>query len=43
MSRNASSKNILIKNEVTHEIEKIVVYAPATDKAYIPYEVLSLI
>lgn len=37
------NKNILIKNGVTHELEGIVVYAPATGKVYIPEEVLSLI
>lgn len=37
------SKNILIKNGVTDELEGIVVYAPATGKVYIPEEVLSLV
>ncbi|AKB52746.1 Alkaline phosphatase [Methanosarcina barkeri str. Wiesmoor] len=35
--------NILIKNGVAHELEGIVVYAPATDKVYIPCEALSLV
>jgi alkaline phosphatase len=37
------NKNILIKDGVTHELEGIVVYAPATDKIYFPAEVLKLI
>ncbi|WP_440946735.1 alkaline phosphatase [Methanosarcina sp. T3] len=37
------SKNLLIKDGVTHELNGIVVYAPATDKVYVPYEVLSLV
>ncbi|AKB38639.1 Alkaline phosphatase [Methanosarcina siciliae C2J] len=37
------NKNILVKDGVTHELEGIVVYAPATDKVYIPTEALSLI
>lgn len=37
------SKNILIKDGVTYELEGIVVYAPATGKVYIPSEVLSLV
>jgi alkaline phosphatase len=37
------SKNILIKDGATYELEGIVVYAPATNKVYIPSEVLSLI
>ncbi len=37
------SKNLLIKDGVTYELEGIVVYAPATNKVYIPSEVLSLI
>lgn len=37
------NKNILVKGGVTHELEGIVVYAPATDKVYIPTEALSLI
>lgn len=37
------SKNILIKDGVTHELEGIVIYAPVTDKVYIPVEALSLI
>ncbi|WP_048137877.1 MULTISPECIES: alkaline phosphatase [unclassified Methanosarcina] len=35
------SKNLLIKDGVTHELDGIVVYTPETDKVYIPYEVLS--
>jgi alkaline phosphatase len=35
--------NILIKNDVAHELEGIVVYAPVTGKVYIPSEALSLI
>ncbi len=30
------SKNILIKNGVTHELEGIVVYTSVTDKVYVP-------
>jgi len=37
------SKNLLIKDGVSYELEGIVVYAPATNKVYIPSEVLSLI
>ncbi len=37
------NKNLLIKDGVTHELEGIVVYAPVTDKVYIPVEVLSLV
>ncbi|MFZ2497224.1 alkaline phosphatase [Methanosarcina sp.] len=37
------SKNILIKDGVTYELEGIVVYAPVTGKVYIPFEALSLI
>ena len=37
------SKNILIKNGVTHELEGTVVYAPVTGKVYIPAEVISLV
>ncbi|KKG07588.1 alkaline phosphatase [Methanosarcina sp. 2.H.A.1B.4] len=37
------SKNLLIKDGVTHELDGIVVYAPATDKVYIPYEALSFV
>jgi alkaline phosphatase len=37
------SKNLLIKDGVTHELKGIVVYAPVTDKVYIPGEVLSLV
>ena len=37
------SKNILIKDGVTHELDGIVIYAPATDKIYFPAEALSLI
>ncbi|MGB9928371.1 MAG: alkaline phosphatase [Methanosarcina sp.] len=37
------NKNILIKDGETHELDGIVVYAPATGKAYIPAEVLSLV
>lgn len=37
------SKNLLIKDDVTYELEGVVVYAPATDKVYIPSEVLSLV
>jgi len=37
------SKNLLIKDGVTYELEGIVVYAPETNKVYIPSEVLSLI
>jgi alkaline phosphatase len=36
-------KNILIKNGVTHELEGIVVYAPVTNRVYIPSEALSII
>ncbi|MHB8102140.1 MAG: hypothetical protein ACYDEF_08200 [Methanosarcina sp.] len=37
------SKNILIKNGVTDELEGTVVYAPVTGKVYIPAEVISLV
>ncbi len=37
------SKNILIRNGITHELKGIVVYAPATGKVYIPSKVLSLV
>ncbi|HET8687373.1 MAG TPA: alkaline phosphatase, partial [Methanosarcina sp.] len=37
------SKNLLIKDGITHELKGIVVYAPMTGKVYIPSEVLSLI
>jgi alkaline phosphatase len=37
------SKNLLIKDGVTYELEGIVVYAPETNKVYIPSEVLSLV
>lgn len=37
------SKNLLLKDGVTHELKGIVVYAPVTGKVYIPYEVLSLV
>jgi alkaline phosphatase len=37
------SKNILVKNGVTHELKGIVVYAPVTGKIYIPIEVISLV
>lgn len=37
------SKNILIKDGVTHELKGIVVYAPVTGKVYVPYDVLSLV
>jgi alkaline phosphatase len=37
------SKNLLIKDGVTHELEGIVVYAPATGKIYFPAEVLSVL
>lgn len=37
------NKNLLIKDGVTHELKGIVVYAPVTDKVYIPGEVLSLV
>lgn len=37
------SKNILIKNGVTHELEGTVAYAPVTRKVYIPAEVISLV
>jgi len=37
------SKNLLIKDGVTHELKGIVVYAPVTGKVYIPDEVLSLV
>jgi len=37
------SKNILVKDGVTHELKGIVVYAPVTDKVYIPSDALSLI
>lgn len=37
------SKNILITEDETYELEGIVVYAPVTGKVYIPSEVLSLV
>jgi alkaline phosphatase len=37
------SKNILVKDGVTHELKGIVVYAPETGKVYVPEEVLSLV
>lgn len=37
------SKNILIKDGVTYELKGTVVYTPATNKVYIPSEVLSMI
>jgi len=37
------NKNILVRDGVTHELEGIVVSAPATDKIYFPAEVLSLL
>ncbi|MGA9187041.1 MAG: alkaline phosphatase [Methanosarcina sp.] len=37
------STNILIKNGLAHELEGIVVYAPATGKVYIPAGALSLV
>jgi alkaline phosphatase len=37
------SKNLLIKDGVTHELNGIVIYASETDKIYIPDEVLSLV
>ncbi|KKH50690.1 alkaline phosphatase [Methanosarcina sp. 1.H.A.2.2] len=37
------SKNLLIKDGVTHELDGIIVYAPETDKVYIPYEALSFV
>jgi alkaline phosphatase len=37
------NKNLLIKNNTTHELEGIIVYAPVTNKVYIPSEVLSLL
>jgi alkaline phosphatase len=37
------SKNILVQNGVTHELEGTVVYAPVTGKVYIPAEVISLV
>lgn len=37
------NKNILVKDGVTHELEGIVVYAPITDKVFIPSEVLPLV
>ncbi len=37
------SKNLLIKDGVTHELKGIIVYAPITGKVYIPNEVLSLV
>lgn len=37
------SKNILTKDGVTHELEGIVIYAPVTDRVYIPAESLSVI
>jgi len=37
------SKDLLIKDGVTHELEGIVVYAPVTDRVYVPAEVLSLV
>jgi alkaline phosphatase len=37
------SKNLLIKDGVTHELNGIVIYASETDKVYIPDEVLSLV
>ncbi|HWR25605.1 MAG TPA: alkaline phosphatase [Methanosarcina sp.] len=37
------NKNLLIKNNITHELEGIVVYAPVTNKVYIPSEALSLL
>lgn len=36
-------KNILVKNGVTHELDGIVVYAPVTDKVYIPAKAISLV
>lgn len=37
------SKNILVKDGVTHELKGIVVYVPETGKVYVPEEVLSLV
>lgn len=37
------SKNILIKDNVTYELEGIIVYAPATGKVYIPSGALLLV
>ncbi len=37
------SKNLLLKDGVTHELKGIVVYAPVTGKVYVPNEVLSLV
>jgi alkaline phosphatase len=37
------NKNLLIKDGVAHELEGIVVYAPVTDKVYIPSDVLPLV
>jgi alkaline phosphatase len=37
------NKNILIKDGAVHELDGIVVYAPATDKVYFPSEVSSLV
>ncbi|WP_048128158.1 hypothetical protein [Methanosarcina lacustris] len=37
------SKNIFIKDGITHELEGIVIYAPATDKIYFLAEALPLI
>lgn len=37
------NKDLLIKDGVTHELNGVVVYAPATDRVYIPDEVLSLV
>ncbi len=37
------SKNILVKDGVTHELKCIVVYVPETGKVYVPEEVLSLV
>jgi alkaline phosphatase len=37
------NKNILVKDNVTHELDGIVIYSSATDKIYFPIEVLSLL
>jgi alkaline phosphatase len=37
------NKNLLIKDGVVHELEGIVVYAPVSNKVYIPSEALSLV
>jgi alkaline phosphatase len=37
------NKNILVKDGVIHQLEGIVVYAPITDKVFIPSEVLPLV